>query len=101
MDILKCQLISTSSAVDEISGFAQGLRQADVTLTECLLANSLATERIILGLGGRRGWFAIGQSHRIAMQIMWVYQSCIPTSESAPLRDSFELNETNSQPAGI
>lgn len=74
-DILRSRLMTTSADVTEVSGFVTNLQQGGVTLIECLVANSVATERIILGLGQRPAWFALGQSHILTTQVMWLYQN--------------------------
>ncbi len=82
-DLLKAYVVSVSSSLHgEVETFVEGLSQSGVTMHETLMAHSLATEQILLGIGNRPGWHAFGRSQILALQLtMFFFKSSKPDGE--------------------
>ena len=86
-DLLKVYVVSVSSNLhSEIESFVEGLLQSGVTIHETLMAHSLATEQILLGLGNRPGWHALGRSQILAYQLTMFFLASVK-----PDRDSTSM----------
>jgi len=84
-ELLKVYVVSISSELhDDVESFVEGLVQSGVTLHETLMAHSMATEQILLRLGHRPGWHALGRSQILAYQLtMFFLRSLKPSSNSS------------------
>ena len=67
--MIKARAMSGSSRDRDLVTLIDCLQKSGLPLLDCLLANSLASERIMLGLGQRPGWFVLGQSQVLAYQL--------------------------------
>ena len=70
-ELLRAYVVSVSGDLaDEVRLLVGILEQSGVILNEVLMAHSVATEQLVIGLGNRPAWHVLGRSQMMAYELL-------------------------------